>query len=314
MEQYTSKPIVGTPPVAMTPESPSKYTAPLFDFPWRGQDMRIADDLQIGRVDKEAIFTQYRQGLSEVDQQYCRLEDHWLILDHDPNAELKPSEVMNLFLISLWVCKPTRTFLAYRFRTQPWGDVVRLLDRFQWVNVPQDMEITDVELQRAAQFLRLLREAVVSSPRMKAALLLTLQGCMAKQWQVAFVCLTSAAEALLVYSDARNRLVERLALAFAVLVADSPQEMAGLRGRFETLYKVRSKIVHEGAYRRDDTAQNLNDLAEFEGLLRRLLEKILTDQEIRDAIKGNNTARQRLLKVRGGLLEETATCCTSSVR
>lgn len=314
MERHTSKPVVGTPPVAMTTESPSKYAAPLFDFPWRGQDMRIADDLQIGRVDKEAIFTQYRQGLSEVDQQYCRLEDHWLILDHDPSAELKPSEVMNLFLISLWVCKPTRTFLAYRFRTQPWGDVVRLLDRFQWVNVPQDLEITDAELQRAAQFLRLLREAVVSSPRMKAALLLTLQGCMAKQWQVAFICLTSAAEVLLVYSNARNRLVERLALAFAVLVADSTQERAGLRERFEVLYKVRSKIVHEGAYRRDDAAQNLTDLAEFESLLRRLLAKILTDQGICDAIKGNNTARQRLLKARGGLLEEAATCCTSSVR
>ena len=296
----------------MTSESRLIYTAPLFEFHWSGQDIQIADDLRIGSVNKEAILNQYRQGLSEVDQQYCRLEDHWLILDHDQSAELKPSEVMNLFLISLWLSKPTRTFLAYRFGTQPSGDVVRLLDRFQWVDVTQDLEITDTDLQRASEYLRLLRETVVSSPRMKAALLLTLQGRMAKQWQVAFVCLTSAAEALLVYSDARNRLVKRLGLAYAVLVADSSQEVAGLRDRFRTLYRVRSKIVHEGAYRRDGATQNLKDLAEFEGLLRRLLEKILTDQEICDAIKGNNTARQKLLKKRGGLLEEVTKCCTAS--
>ena len=297
----------------MTSESRLTYAAPLFEFHWSGQDIQIADDLRIGGVNKEAILNQYRQGLSEVDQQYCRLEGHWLILDHDQSAKLKPSEVMNLFLISLWICNPTRTFLAYRFRTQPWDDhAVRLLDRFQWVNAPQGLEITDADLRGASGHLRLLREAVVSSPRMKAALLLTLQGRMAKQWQVAFVCLTSAAEALLVYSDARNRLVERLGLAYAVLVAGSSQEVAGLRDRFTTLYKVRSKIVHEGAYRRDDATQNLNDLAEFEGLLRRLLEKILTDQEICDAIKGNNSARQKLLKKRGGLLEEATKCCTAS--
>lgn len=309
MERDASKSVIVASCVEMPPQSRSEYVAPLFEFPWSGQDIQLGGRLRIGPVDKEAIFTQYQQSLSDLDRQYCSQEDHWLILEHDEGDGLQPSEVMNLFLISLWICKPTRTFLAYRFRTKPWGDAVRLLDRFQWVNVPQDVEITDADLQSASTYLQVLRE-IASSPRMKAALLLTLQGRMAKQWQVAFICLASAAEALLVYSDVRNQLTERLALAFATLVADSVQEIDGLRGRFKALYKVRSKIVHEGAYRRDDGAENLTDLADFEGLLRRLLEKIFTDQQVQDAIKGDNAARQRLLKARGGLLEEEDVCWT----
>ncbi|MBI3323192.1 MAG: hypothetical protein HYZ95_01860 [Candidatus Omnitrophica bacterium] len=147
------------------------------------------------------------------------------------------------------------------------------------------------------------------SPRIKAAASLTLAGCMAHLWQVAFMCFGSAAEALLFYQDGPGQ-TERLRFAYASLVAQDEDQKQILRRDFGRLYKLRCEIVHKGAYWRDDGGTNLGDLAELENLLRRLWRAILDSQTISDALQGDDRIRHALFEQRQGLPPaRTRRCC-----
>ncbi len=296
----------------MTAETGRTFVAPLFGFDWQGAEIQLAGGFWIKTIDPEPIFQQHSRTLSEQDVKHCKRGKHWLYLELPPDSDLGEAEIMNLFLLALWAYKPTQTLLAYRFQIKPTGSAVRLLDRFAGEPLG-DSEVTDVDLKVVATYLSVLKELTISSPRAKSSLLLNLHGCMAHSWQVAFVCLAAALESALTYFEkGEKRITERLARAYVAVIDPATENRDVIREEFKRLYDVRSRLVHEAAYRRENSQENLDDLAKLVGLLRDLWKAACSSDEIRQYIGGENSYRERVLQSRGGLLENQGRqCCVT---
>lgn len=251
----------------------------------------------------EPILEQHRNVLSDPDVTYCRQERHWLCLELSASSTLGEAEVMNLFLLALWAHKPTQALLAYRFQTQPVGSAVRLLDRLAREH-EADSEVTDADLRVVSSYLSILRMMVITSPRAKASLLLTLHGRTAHAWQVAFICLAAALESALIYFGERDgQITERLAQAYVAIINPPAEKQEEVRKEFKRLYGVRSRIVHEAAYMRNDPQENLKDLAKLANFLRDLWRSACTNDEVKQYIEMENAFRKAVLQRRNGLLE-----------
>src|SRR5262249_50838552 len=148
---------------------------------------------------------------------------HWLTVDWSTGDEPRPSEIVNIFLLALWLSRPTKTHVEFRFKvaTDPEaapGSMARLLDQFSWIEGAAADEVTDAELDTASCLFSSLREVRLNAPRLSNALHLTFAGCQTVQWQVALVCFAAAAEAILTY-ETGSGITQRLALAYACLLA-----------------------------------------------------------------------------------------------
>jgi len=299
--------------VVMTTETVKKFVAPLFGFDWQGTEVQLIDGLWIRSLAHEPILEQHGNVLSDWDVTHCKRVNHWLCLELPRNSALGEAEIRNLFLLALWTHKPTQTLLAYCFQTEPAGKVTRLLDRV--TREPgADSEVTDEDLKIVASYLLVLKALATDSPRAKASLLLTLHGRTAHSWQVAFVCLAAAMESALTYfGKGEGQITERLARAYVAIVNPSIEKRKEVHAEFKRLYGVRSKIVHEAAYRREDSQENLDDLVKLTDLIRDLWKAACSNDEIRQYIEGKNSFRQGVLQKRKGLLENPDRhCCLVS--
>lgn len=270
--------------------------APLIDFPWTGVEWQVADDTWIrprsAYRDYEE-FTEFKYALSEEERDRCRAADHRLALVHVGHDELLKQTKINSFLLALWIVRPTRTYVPFRFEVEESGirSVARLLDRFQSVKGQVEDEVKDQHLRKVTNILPSLRDVYAARRRLRNALALTFRGCVASEWQSAFICFSAAAEAILTYSP-RPGLTDRLAKSYAKLVSTSRSGAESPEEQFERLYSVRSDVVHGRAYDRSHASRNLSDLAEFSDVLRQLWRVVLESQRIRTALEGDDRQRQ----------------------
>lgn len=270
--------------------------APLLGFQWAGLEQQIAGDTWIrpasGCRDYQK-FPEFKYALAEEEWDRGREAQHWLALTHMRSDELSAKVKMNSFLLALWIVRPTRTHVPFRFETVESGFrlVARVLDRFQWVEGQAADEIKDKDLDDVTHILASLRIAYAACGRLKNALALTFRGCVASDWQSAFVCFSAAAEAILAYSQA-PRLTDRLAESYAKLVSSSRSGRELAKDRFRRLYSIRSDIVHGHAYERAGPSSKLSDLGDFADLLRQLWKVVLGSKEVLVALEGDDKQRQ----------------------
>jgi hypothetical protein len=178
---------------------------------------------------------------------------HWLVFEWKTGEEPSAGEVVNLFLLALWIAKPTRSHVAVRFEVSrdlsgsP-GGRYRMLDRFNFVPGAVADRLEDSDLSAAASYFPLCRALRLADKRLVNGLLLTFAGCTATHWQVAFVCHAGAAEALLTHDTGRG-ITRRLATSYACLVESAKSSRDLAFTEFAELYEVRSDIMHGRAHR-----------------------------------------------------------------
>jgi hypothetical protein len=229
--------------------------------------------------------------LSRDEREQCRETCHWLSLSQPAHHELSTRASLNAFLIALWVARPTPTHVPLRFEEAESGvrTVARVHDRFQWVRGQAREDIRTHDLATVKAILSPLRSVYTARLRLRNALGLTFRGCVASEWQSAFVCFAAAMEALLTYSH-EPRLTE-LADAYARLVGPD-DGIDETRTAFKRLYAIRSDIVHGRASDRSAPSQNVADLAAFSDLLRRLWRAVLESQELRAVLESDDGQRK----------------------
>lgn len=273
--------------------------APLFGFPWRGERFDVANDLFVVPANVYKGYEEVdvvRQFLSPDEVEECRSVGHWLEAHQGLRDEISVRVRMNSFLLALWIVRPTRTQLTLRFQEIDEGErtASRILDRFQWVEGYVVDELSTGDLERVRSNVQPILDLYTASRRLRNALVLTLRGCIATDWQSSFICLTAAAEALLTHS-AGPGLVGRLADAFARLTSDSEEERRAQRDHFRRLYAVRSDIMHGRGHDRRTAEANLNDLAALRDAVRALWSRVLESNEIRNALDADDKTRLKLL-------------------
>lgn len=273
--------------------------APLSQFTWTGQDFTVAPGVEIRRLQDRPDLCGLDKTLAGDEQRDLSRVTHWFTFEWVAGEEPLPKEVVSLFLIALWLARPTKAHAKLRFElcTDPGaasGGWFRLLDRFNWVPGATADKVADTDLTQAAHFFPMLRDRYVARVRLRNALSLTSAGCMARDWQVAFICHAAAAEAILTCATGPG-ITRRLALTYACLVENSVADRNRAFLEFRNLYSVRSDIMHGRAHNVAATDQ-LPTLARFETILRTLWRAVLTSPSLIHALEGTDVRRETVFR------------------
>ncbi len=272
--------------------------APLQDFYWSGQDHSFGSQVVLKRFDASPDLSGLESYVSKPEWERAANSDHWLTFPWIDGADISPSEVINLFLLSLWLVKPIRSQVALRFEigrdnAAHEKTMSRLLDRFAWIPGSIDPDISDEDVRKASTYYSELEHLCRERGRLNNAMLLTVSGCWSHGWQTALICHAAAAETLLTYATGHG-LTRRLATSYACIVAsDSPSRDAAF-AEFATLYSARSDIVH-GRMHNIARTDTLPTLLRFQNLLRRLWSAILVSKKLLSALELDDTGRQAYL-------------------
>lgn len=269
--------------------------APLQDFYWPGQDQSFASQVVLKRFNQAPALSGLEAHVSKPEWDRATNSDHWLTFQWFAGAEVSATEVINLFLLSLWLVKPIRSQVALCFeigRDEAAGEktMSRLLDRFAWIPGSIDPDISDEDVQKASSYYVELEKLCRIRGRLNNAMVLTVSGCWSHGWQTALICHAAAAETILTYATS-PALTRRLATSYACIVAsDSPARDAAFK-EFITLYSARSDIVHGRMHNipRNDT---LAILLRFQNLMRRLWGAVLVSKELLSALELDDLGRQ----------------------
>jgi hypothetical protein len=274
--------------------------APLIGFQWTGEQQQITDDtaIRLGAQYQNYSAPPIASLISSDEEMECREARHWLWFTRSAQSALSAAANMNAFLFSLWTARPTPTYVRLPFHCSETGDhaVVRVWDRFTWIG-PQVVEtVRDTDLVRAGRILPAVRQTYLETERLRNALTLTVRGCTAADWRVAFLSFTAAASDLLRYTD-RGSLARRISKAYAALIrgTDSdPQEFAVSQERFEYLLR-RGAEIFEGRDRRDrsDSATTLEDLGHLSDAMRKVWRTVLEATQTAKALEGTDRERAR---------------------
>jgi hypothetical protein len=269
--------------------------APLQDFQWSGSDFALAPGISIRRFQKPPDLAGMHEWLSKEEWERASGASHWLT--HEVTAGVVPSagEVENLFLLSLWLVKPHRAQIAFRFEIGLEGaegnkSRQRLLDRFMWVPGSIHLDFETVDLQSAAQFYGTLAALCSARLRLNDALLLTLSGCWSHAWQVSLICHAAAAEAILTYSTGPG-ITRRLATAFACLTESQATKRDLAFREFTSLYLTRSDIMH-GRTHNVAVSDRLPTLVRFQDLLRKLWTAVCSSPPLIQVLEGSDAQRE----------------------
>lgn len=269
--------------------------APLQEFNWNGLIFKLSSDILIKQFDKMPDLRGLNSKLSWDEQQTLSEVRHWLTFKWREMDDPCPAEIVNITLLSLWLTKPNRTNIPFRFELsqKPEADqrsIVRLLDRFAWIPDIVDFQFEDTDLNNAATYFPLLCAICQARGRLNNPLYLTLAGCYSHQWQSALICFAAATEAILSFDSSRG-ITRRLATLYACLVEKQEKERDNAFREFFKLYNVRSDIIH-GRTHNIPSINRLPTLARFGDLLRRLWRVVLLSSEIR-VFEGSDAERKK---------------------
>ena len=166
-----------------------KVYAPLSSFPWPRATFSVAPGVEIIQRPQLYPLRGLDEDLTWSDRNELFFADHWLTVDWSKGDEPCDSEIVNIFLIALWLSQPTKAHVKFRFKvaTDPEavpGSMTRLLGQFQWIEGAVADEVTDAQLTTASLLFSSLIEVRLNYPRLSNALHLTFAGCQSIQWQV----------------------------------------------------------------------------------------------------------------------------------
>jgi len=269
--------------------------APLLDFAWEGDTFAFAPDLDIKRIKRPSELAGMDEWLSAPEWDRASHAAHWLVHEHTEGAVPHAGEIENLVLLSLWLMKPTKTQIAHRFKVgmaeaEGENGMSRLLDRFMWIPGSIELEFSSSELQSAAKLYATLTQACAARGRLNNALLLTIGGCWAHDWQVSLICHAAAAEALLTYSTGPG-ITRRLATSFACLTETDSSKRDAAFLELKTLYSNRSDIMH-GRTHNVGASDRLPTLVRFQALLRKLWNVVLASPALIHVLEGTDAQRE----------------------
>jgi hypothetical protein len=271
--------------------------APLSNFNWPGESFEFAPGLDVIRKPEQPYpLRGLDEDLAPLDRNHLFWAEHWLRLSWSTGEDPASSELVNLFLISLWLAQPTRAHVKFRFcvnkdpQANEQGGWARLLDQFQWVEGAAVDAVSDQNLTEAATHYPNLLGVRRRGQRLSNALYLTFAGCQAKQWQVALACFAGAAEALLTYETGRG-ITRRLSRCYASLVSTLPPDRNREYVFFRNLYDKRSDVMH-GRGHLIPAADRLPILANFGDALRSAWKAILASPQSLAALESTDAERE----------------------
>jgi hypothetical protein len=269
--------------------------APLQDFMWDGDDLELAPGLWIKRFSKPPDLEGMEKNLAKPEWERVLGADHWLVHESAEGSTSSATEVENLVLLSLWTVKATRAHIIHRFKlgigeAEGNRSQARLLDRFQWTPGYVDIDIDESDLRAASGTYAAFAPMCQTRGRLNDALLLTLAGCWAYQWQVSLICHAAAAEAILTYATGSG-ITRRLATSFACLTENDPDKRDAAYREFTSLYSDRSNIMHGRTY---NVAGNdrLPTMVRFQGVLRKLWVIVCASPALSSVLEGSDAQRQ----------------------
>lgn len=270
--------------------------APLEHFEWQGGAIQITSDTWVRPRGDYQGYDRFAEVTSPVDRSGLGLIPHWLFVSRRAADALSPAEKINTFLLALWIVRATGTYAPCRFEESESGtrNFVRMLDRFQPIRGHSSDSVSNAHIRAVTRLLPAVRTCYESRGRLRNALVLTYRGCVSVDWQAAFVCFASSAEAILSYSDERG-LTDRLAKSYAQFIAKSPVVRKRAEAEFRRLYRIRSDIVHGRSYTRGHSLQNLRDLAALSSALRRLWRRVLSTSRMTAQFESDDADRRRVL-------------------
>jgi len=277
--------------------------APLSNFSLDCSRFEVAPNVQIVHSETLPDLSHLELELSGHDRLELQSVSHWVEVRWEDSLGPSPSECINLVLLALWMAGPMRTRVVVRFELERNGGassrVRHHLDQFNWADRDARRRFDTTDLRPVPNFFSLLSRVRARDNRMVHAAILTHAGCMAHRWDVALVCDAAAAEAALTYSKGRG-LTERLAQAYACLVATDGEEQALAHQEFRALYSARSDVMHGRGYDIPQ-AERTPMVARFEEVLRRIWRSIADSTRAEHALESTDAGRERFFShLRGG--------------
>lgn len=271
--------------------------APLQDFCWNGDDFALTPGLRMRRFnpDEKPDLRGLDATLAEDERTDAFSSRHWLTFRWNEGDVPCPAETVNLALVALWLVKPTRSHVAFRFELGHEAAAAekgrfRLFDRFAWVPGATHDEFEDSDLQSVSSHYPALRDICCAGGRLSNALMLTLAGCWSHHWQPALICHAAAAEAILTYATGPG-ITNRLATSYACLVETQANARDAAFIEFRELYSVRSDIMH-GRTHKVPESERLPILARFQGTLRTLWGYVLSSPQLITVLDGTDSLRE----------------------
>lgn len=281
-----------------TNNSKFKVLAPLHDFNWKGKRFEVTDFCSIEQLDELPDLTWCEAFLSKEDKDQLRDASHWISFEQSSIDRLSPNEKVNILLLALWIVRPTRVQVRYRFKfpcksgNGELGSAVRLFDRFSWIRQQARNEIKTIHLTKVQGIVDNLISIYIADKRLRNSLVLTIKGCFSIDWRVAFICFSAAAEGILTHEKGPG-ITKRLAKSFACLTKKAKKQRDPAFRKFEHSYNIRSDIMHgriTGSTMRN--GDKLKELAKLSNSLRMLWRTILSSQNIASELEKEDKGRK----------------------
>jgi hypothetical protein len=261
--------------------------APLNNFQWPGDEFNVEG---LGTLMPTAAVPDLLTNCENpcgFQKRVIQEARHWLSFQQQPQDVLKAAEKVNVFLLALWIVVPTRTQVRvhFKFEEDPKEAIPTCHhDRFQWQKHGVREQVETQHLEQASGYIPGITNIYTARKRLRNALHLTFTGCQSKHWQVAYVCFSAAAEAILTYDTAPG-ITRRLSKSFACLTQEEKVERDTAYREFRRLYGVRSDIMHGRAAKCRCATQNLKCLAKFSDMLRELWQTVLSSPETIESLE-----------------------------
>ena len=276
----------------MNPSSgpPTKAYVPLFNF-WCDLDIfDVAPGVTVQRLEKPPTIE--NEGMAEMDWLKLQRVDFWLVLEA-PVAWHRFSAQMNDWALALWVTRPTKLRMQYRFQVRGLASASckRLHSQFEWNRFDvEDGSYSETELEHARKAFVLFQNIEPKS-RLGGALSLTAEALWQHRWHAAIVLFSAAVEALLTVGHGGPVTMQR-ARAYAAVTGSPSFEQAV--EEFREAYKLRSGIVH-GNFELDLPDDRLQAVAQWARLARAIWRVLVDKPWVVVALQGTNDERKQLL-------------------
>lgn len=257
----------------MAPSTPD-IVAPIFDFTTEVDDMWFGDMLRLRRAQYAPTKRDERFCLAGSEIGELKGSSHLLELTAvDSSIDL--TEIINTFLISLSLQKPSKAQVRFEFLPDGFS---RHMTRFQFNSLDEpETTYSKSELEQVSIIYKALVSVLRRRGRLHSALSATYHALSSFNAGPAIVEIATALEALVTYRRGQG-LTHRIATACAGICATSEAEARKLYPDFKRVYNARSDFVHGRSYPRTGQ-KNLEDLALSAKLMRRVWRAIISERE-----------------------------------
>lgn len=270
----------------------------LSDLPWFGGESTLAGGIVLRASAGADVTAQLSEALEDLQRTSLETATHVLEIEKDNEFGCEASELVQIFLLSMWIVAPTTAHARFRFeRSGSEVEVVHYLDRFGHLDAHVVDELTPAQLASIAGTMKVLVEIARTDGRLFIGAMMTVAACEAVRWRVSYLCHASSLEALLTCGH-RYDITKNLSEAYACIVAETAADRALACDEFRDVYGVRSEIVHGRLYGTADPDQNLDRLAGVHDVARRLWRVIVSERAVLDALEGDDAMRSAFMAER----------------